>query len=151
MFNWWTGKELIDPVLDRIQKLTDMCDGLQGFLVFHSFGGGTGSGFTSLLMERLSVDYGKKSKLEFAIYPAPMVNEKKTFSISNKKGILFISTTEFPFIPWHYYLIKKQMVIIKITLSCIMFHVSVKEPIMKTLFFSVWFRIYVDISILNTM
>merc|ERR1712142_325891 len=27
-------------------------------------------GFTSLLMERLSVDYGKKSKLEFAVYPA---------------------------------------------------------------------------------
>ena len=25
-------------------------------------------------MERLSVDYGKKSKLEFAIYPAPQVN-----------------------------------------------------------------------------
>ncbi|KAJ8305066.1 hypothetical protein KUTeg_017382 [Tegillarca granosa] len=37
------------------------------------FGGGTGSGFTSLLMERLSVDYGKKSKLEFAIYPAPQI------------------------------------------------------------------------------
>nr|CAD7393633.1 unnamed protein product [Timema cristinae] len=35
---------------------------------------GTGSGFTSLLMERLSVDYGKKSKLEFAIYPAPQTN-----------------------------------------------------------------------------
>eukprot|EP00094_Tigriopus_californicus_P005998 TCALIF_05778-PA protein Name:"Similar to Tubulin alpha chain (Lepidoglyphus destructor)" AED:0.41 eAED:0.41 QI:0/0.2/0/0.83/0.6/0.66/6/0/435 len=35
--------------------------------------GGTGSGFTSLLMERLSVDYGKKSKLEFSIYPAPQV------------------------------------------------------------------------------
>jgi tubulin alpha len=42
--------------------------------VFHSFGGGTGSGFSSLLMERLSVDYGKKSKLEFAVYPAPQVN-----------------------------------------------------------------------------
>ena len=36
--------------------------------------GGTGSGFTSLLMERLSVDYGKKSKLEFAIYPAPQIS-----------------------------------------------------------------------------
>jgi tubulin alpha len=24
-------------------------------------------------MERLSVDYGKKSKLEFSIYPAPQV------------------------------------------------------------------------------
>uniref|UniRef100_A0A8C2V2J3 Tubulin alpha chain n=1 Tax=Chinchilla lanigera TaxID=34839 RepID=A0A8C2V2J3_CHILA len=68
------GKEIIDLVLDRIRKLADQCTGLQGFLVFHSFGGGTGSGFTSLLMERLSVDYGKKSKLEFSIYPAPQVS-----------------------------------------------------------------------------
>ncbi|KAK5895136.1 hypothetical protein CesoFtcFv8_011755 [Champsocephalus esox] len=67
------GKEVIDLVMDRIRKLSDQCTGLQGFLVFHSFGGGTGSGFTSLLMERLSVDYGKKSKLEFSVYPAPQV------------------------------------------------------------------------------
>ena len=52
------GKELVDIVLDRIRKSADQCTGLQGFLIFHSFGGGTGSGFTSLLMERLSVDYG---------------------------------------------------------------------------------------------
>lgn len=71
------GKEIVDIVLDRIRKLADQCTGLQGFLVFHSFGGGTGSGFTSLLMERLSVDYGKKSKLEFSIYPAPQVSMKK--------------------------------------------------------------------------
>ena len=69
------GKEIVDLVLDRLRKLADQCTGLQGFLIFHSFGGGTGSGFTSLLMERLSVDYGKKSKLEFAIYPAPQVSE----------------------------------------------------------------------------
>nr|WCD24774.1 Tyr p 33 allergen [Tyrophagus putrescentiae] len=68
------GKEIVDTVLDRIRRLADQCSGLQGFLIFHSFGGGTGSGFTSLLMERLSVDYGKKSKLEFAIYPAPQVS-----------------------------------------------------------------------------
>lgn len=68
------GKEIVDVVLDRIRKLADQCTGLQGFLIFHSFGGGTGSGFASLLMERLSVDYGKKSKLEFAIYPAPQVS-----------------------------------------------------------------------------
>ena len=68
-----SGKEIVDLVLDRIRKLADQCTGLQGFLIFHSFGGGTGSGFASLLMERLSVDYGKKSKLEFAIYPAPQV------------------------------------------------------------------------------
>jgi len=67
------GKELIDQTVERARKLADQCSGLQGFLIFHSFGGGTGSGFTSLLMERLSLDFGKKSKLEFAIYPAPQV------------------------------------------------------------------------------
>lgn len=52
------GKEIIDLCLDRIRKLADNCTGLQGFLVFNSVGGGTGSGFGSLLLERLSVDYG---------------------------------------------------------------------------------------------
>ena len=61
------GKELIDVTCDKIRRVSDQCSGLQGFLIFHSFGGGTGSGFTSILMERLSIDYGKKSKLEFAI------------------------------------------------------------------------------------
>ena len=72
--HYTVGKEIADLVLDRIRKIADACTGLQGFLIFHSFGGGTGSGFTSLLMERLSVDYGKKSKLEFCIYPAPQVS-----------------------------------------------------------------------------
>uniref|UniRef100_A0A8C1WVV1 Tubulin alpha 1a n=1 Tax=Cyprinus carpio TaxID=7962 RepID=A0A8C1WVV1_CYPCA len=84
------GKELIDLVLDRIRKLADQCTGLQGFLVFHSFGGGTGSGFTSLLMERLSVDYGKKSKLEFSIYPAPQVS---TAVVEPYNSILTTHTT----------------------------------------------------------
>ncbi|XP_047100357.1 tubulin alpha-1 chain-like isoform X2 [Schistocerca piceifrons] len=68
------GKECIDVTLDRIRKMADQCAALQGFLVFHSFGGGTGSGFGSLLMERLSVDYPKRSKLAFSIYPAPQVS-----------------------------------------------------------------------------
>jgi len=67
------GKDIVDLVLDRIRKLADNCTGLQGFMVFHSFGGGTGSGFGALLIERLSVDYGKKSKVEFAVYPSPSV------------------------------------------------------------------------------
>jgi len=68
------GREIIDLVMEKIRKQSENCTGLQGFLIFHSFGGGTGSGFTSLLMERLSVDYGKKSKLEFAVYPAPQIS-----------------------------------------------------------------------------
>ncbi|KPI42076.1 Tubulin alpha chain [Cyphellophora attinorum] len=65
---------VVDEVLDKIRRVADNCAGLQGFLVFHSFGGGTGSGFGALLMERLSVDYGKKCKLEFSVYPAPQVS-----------------------------------------------------------------------------
>ena len=67
------GKEIVDLCLDRIRKLADNCTGLQGFLVFNAVGGGTGSGLGSLLLERLSVDYGKKSKLGFTIYPSPQV------------------------------------------------------------------------------
>jgi hypothetical protein len=67
------GKEIVDLALDRIRKLADNCTGLQGFLVFNAVGGGTGSGLGSLLLERLSVDYGKKSKLGFTVYPSPQV------------------------------------------------------------------------------
>ena len=65
---------MVDVCMDKLRQMADKCEGLQGFLVFHSFGGGTGSGFCSLMMERLSIDYGKKAKLEFAIYPAPQVS-----------------------------------------------------------------------------
>jgi len=72
--HYTVGKELVDVALEHIRKLADNCTGLQGFLVFHSVGGGTGSGFGSLLLERLSIDYGKKSKLDFCIYPSPQVS-----------------------------------------------------------------------------
>jgi tubulin alpha len=72
--HYTVGKDLVDTVLDRVRNLADNCSGLQGFFVFHSFGGGTGSGFGALLLERLSTDYGKKSKLEFSVYPAPKVS-----------------------------------------------------------------------------
>jgi len=72
--HYTVGKELIDEVTERLRRLADACSGLQGFFVFHSFGGGTGSGFSALLLERLSIDYGKKSKLEFAVYPSPTMS-----------------------------------------------------------------------------
>ncbi|EQC30954.1 tubulin alpha chain [Saprolegnia diclina VS20] len=68
------GKEVVDKVLDRIRKLADNCTGLQGFMIFNAVGGGTGSGLGALLLERLSVDYGRKSKLGFTIYPSPQLS-----------------------------------------------------------------------------
>ena len=84
------GKEIVDLVLDRIRKLADNCTGLQGFMIYQAVGGGTGSGLGSLLCERLSVDYGKKSKLEFAVYPAPQVS---TAVVEPYNSILTCHTT----------------------------------------------------------
>ncbi len=67
------GREMIDSCMNTIRRQADHCSGLQGFMVFHSFGGGTGSGFCSLLMEKLTNEYLKKSKLTFSIYPSPQV------------------------------------------------------------------------------
>merc|ERR1712031_136743 len=67
------GKEIVDLVLDRIRKLADNCTGLQGFMIFNAVGGGTGSGLACLMLERLSVDYGKKSKISFTVWACPQV------------------------------------------------------------------------------
>merc|ERR1712125_175457 len=48
--------------------------GLQGFMAFNACGGGTGSGLACLLLERLSVDYGKKSKLSFTTWACPQIS-----------------------------------------------------------------------------
>ena len=37
-------------------------------------GGGTGSGLGCLLLERLSVDYGKKSKISFTVWSCPQIS-----------------------------------------------------------------------------
>jgi len=70
--HYTVGRNIIDKALDRIRKVAEQCESLQGFLIFHSVAGGTGSGFTSLLLERILADYGKrKPKLDFCIYPSP--------------------------------------------------------------------------------
>jgi len=72
--HYTVGKDLLEISMHRIRKLADQCDGLQGFLIFHSVAGGTGSGFGSLLLERLTADYGaKKNKLDFCLFPSPQV------------------------------------------------------------------------------
>jgi len=65
------GKGLIDKASDYVRKLTEDCESLQGFMIFNSVGGGTGSGFSSLLLDRLSKDFAKKTKMGFIVYPSP--------------------------------------------------------------------------------
>merc|ERR1712038_2033790 len=72
--HYTVGKELMDVVNDRIRKLVDNSENVQGFIVNHAVGGGTGSGMGMLILERLAVDYRKKSKIGFEIYPSPNIS-----------------------------------------------------------------------------
>lgn len=67
------GREILPPVINSVRKMAEQSNSLQGFFVFHSFGGGTGSGFSALIMEKLNDEFGKKSKLEVSIYPSPQI------------------------------------------------------------------------------
>eukprot|EP00357_Protocruzia_adherens_P011918 CAMPEP_0115016858 /NCGR_PEP_ID=MMETSP0216-20121206/27727_1 /TAXON_ID=223996 /ORGANISM="Protocruzia adherens, Strain Boccale" /LENGTH=453 /DNA_ID=CAMNT_0002387475 /DNA_START=74 /DNA_END=1435 /DNA_ORIENTATION=+ len=69
------GREIIDDVIERIRKLADNCDEVEGFMMTCAMGGGTGSGFGSLLLEKLSDEYGTIPKLLFPVFPSSqMVN-----------------------------------------------------------------------------
>jgi len=71
--HYTVGRTLLEPTVERVRKAVEQCDSLQGFMIFHSTGGGTGSGFTAALLERLTADYERKLKLNFAIIPSPTV------------------------------------------------------------------------------
>ncbi|XP_024085736.1 tubulin alpha chain-like isoform X3 [Cimex lectularius] len=68
------GNEMSDICLDRLRKCAETCHSLQGFIIFRSFGGGTGSGFVANILNKIKRDYGKTSVLEFAVYPAPRIS-----------------------------------------------------------------------------
>ncbi|XP_071746118.1 tubulin alpha chain isoform X2 [Lepeophtheirus salmonis] len=84
------GQNFIHSTVEQIRNMVDQCESLQGFKVFHSFGGGTGSGFTSLLMEVLTDNFPKKSKVGFSIYPAP---EMSTAIVEPYNTILYTHAT----------------------------------------------------------
>jgi len=72
--HYTVGKEILDQVNDRLRKLVDNSENVQGFIMNHAVGGGTGSGLGALILERIAVDYRKKSKIGFEIYPAPNIS-----------------------------------------------------------------------------
>ena len=55
-----------------MRKLIEEMSNFDGFLIYVGYCGGM-SGFHSLLAERLSYNYGKKTKIDFPIYPSPQI------------------------------------------------------------------------------
>ena len=49
--------------------MVNSCSNFSGFLIFNSICGSTGSALTTNLLKKLSEEYSKKSKLNFAIFP----------------------------------------------------------------------------------
>lgn len=62
------GKKLIPNLLEKIRQTVP--DTLQGFLIIHTLGGGTGSGFGSLITETLKKEFPDKGILNFSVLPS---------------------------------------------------------------------------------
>eukprot|EP01084_Bolivina_argentea_P304516 525918_1 len=63
------GGEIIHQVENALRLMIERCDACDGFIMNHSVSGGTGSGLGSLILEKIAVNYRKKIKLGFEIYP----------------------------------------------------------------------------------
>ena len=64
------GSCIINYLLDRIRLEVEKCSDLQGFIFYHSIGGGTGSGLGSLLYEMLSLYDENIPKFSFPVFPS---------------------------------------------------------------------------------
>ncbi|CAD5117350.1 unnamed protein product [Dimorphilus gyrociliatus] len=69
------NSSFFENVSDSIRKQVEICDHLQGFFVFHSFGGGTGSGYTAKLLETITQEFTNRiPKFTFSVYPSPRLS-----------------------------------------------------------------------------
>ena len=62
-------------MLERIRKEAEIADCMQGFQLTHSLGGGTGSGFGSSLLNKLSEEYSSKLLFNFSVLPGSSSSE----------------------------------------------------------------------------
>jgi hypothetical protein len=65
------GERVIDQIMNVIDAAVEKTKSLQGFLLTHSIGGGSGSGLGSLILERLRVAYPKKKIFTSPSPPRP--------------------------------------------------------------------------------
>merc|ERR1712150_289800 len=69
------GAELVEAVLDRVRQEIEQCDSPQGFQIFHSLGGGTGSGMGTLLLLKIRDGYPDRITTTYSVFPSPKVSD----------------------------------------------------------------------------
>lgn len=69
------GERIIDQIMNVVDSAVEKTKALQGFLLTHSIGGGSGSGLGSLILERLRQAYPKKKIFTFSVAPSPLISD----------------------------------------------------------------------------
>jgi len=69
------GAEVVEEVMDVIRKETEICDGPQGFTLFHTLGGGTGSGLGTLILSKLLDTYPDLTMSTVSVMPSKKVSD----------------------------------------------------------------------------
>merc|ERR1712117_96137 len=69
------GAEIVEEVIDIIRKEVEKADSAQGFQIFHSLGGGTGSGMGTLLLLKIRDAYPDRITCTYSVYPSPKVSD----------------------------------------------------------------------------
>merc|ERR1719242_801586 len=61
--------------MDAVRRQIEMCHSPQGFQIFHSLGGGTGSGMGTLLLLKIRDAYPDKITCTYSVFPSPKVSD----------------------------------------------------------------------------
>ena len=64
------GQELSEPFLETLQHQVEACDSLQALGIFHSIGGGTGSGLGTKLLSEIADSMPKTMRFTASIFPS---------------------------------------------------------------------------------
>jgi len=69
------GAEKIEEVMEKVRENQEKCDASQAFTLYHSIGGGTGSGFGTLILLKIRDAFPDKITCSYSIYPSPKVSD----------------------------------------------------------------------------
>lgn len=72
------GREILPEVMERLDYEIERCDNVGGIIVIHATGGGSGSGFGSLLIESIKEKVPEIPVLSCAVLPSPQVSSVVT-------------------------------------------------------------------------
>jgi tubulin beta len=69
------GAEHVDEVMEKMRLQQEKTEATQAFTLYHSIGGGTGSGFGTLILLKIRDSYPDKITCSYSIYPSPKVSD----------------------------------------------------------------------------